>query len=1220
MKKKSVKAAVLAAGSISLLSAVHAADINALFNTPAGRAQMTNALLGPAEFSDVIIENLVVEHGLTDSGDVNRQQIGFFQNAGPSIGITQGILLATGSVNDIASPASFFLDRALGTSANTLLSSVVQSRATNDPVVISFDVTPERDRLNLTLVFGSEEYPDFACSQFNDAFGIFIEGGEFTTAKNMAIEPGNGTTITINNINGSTIGEPNPSGSGTCGSALFYRQNLLATPAGTDIALNGFTSPITVAEPVTSGETYRVSLIIADAVDGRYDSAAFFGFLSSTWSFDVDLSLDVEISGGFIDGTPSFEFGQEAVFELVVENQGPAGSGAVQVEFPFPSDLFNFTEAVGEGSYDAGTGLWTIGFLPANETRTIEIKGIANAPGSRALFTEIISGTGEDPNSRPGNGPRTPVEDDEATINLQVIESPEVCPTGTDITGSGLASSGSGAFLSTMYWLDWGCGTLDEFNPGDWVSKRWEFGNVEIRALLGNITAPLQPYVSGTGAGDAFQIAYSGVNPVGLANLSGTGHSFDIVWEKRVNGVQVPMDLVVVDAESTNAGEQLVMRSNGAPWELIEVSPGADISMAWELAGQQIRVAPAGSGGGSFLAVTSDVSFTSQQLIDPGIQAIGFGVPVQIDFGDLPASYPDSGGHYLRYEATAGGKPSTATPITSISQASWQPQADTPFIGAVRPSPRLGPTNSANADAHVEDEGVLLPARFVPGEQTTISIEVDEATVGSGYLQGWIDWNQDGSFNGIGEHVVINLRDNGAADTNPVNGIITVQVFVPPNAQLGNTFARFRFSSEQDIPFSDQLALDGEIEDYEINIGFEPDGATLRGMVFNDNGTGSGTAHNGLIDGSEVGVAGALVRAFAGVTAPGECNTSAPELARTVTAGDGSWQLKFDIADSGNQACILVQPAGGVFLVSEDAGTGIVDSAVADDGQMRFVVPSAITVWEDINFGVVPKSVLEPDNQGVSEPGSSINYYHRYKAQTSGVVDFSATVEAQSPNTLDWAQTLYQDLSCSQNVSVGAPITNISVVAGDEICLVLRVFVPANAPVGAFHQVQITADNALSGTARVDSAVAFDNTGVQSGRLRLDKLVRNIGPDGVSGTADDVDTVGLLSNQAKPCDVIRYSVFFANDGTMDLDEVVIYDQVPAFTELAQPISCPGTLPSGISACQVATPNGANAQGYEGGLQWQFTGQLGPGETGELSFDVRVKGLLPNTVGASCSAL
>ncbi|MFM9597276.1 hypothetical protein ACKI1O_49000, partial [Streptomyces scabiei] len=93
---------------------------------------------------------------------------------------------------------------------------------------------------------------------------------------------------------------------------------------------------------------------------------------------------------------------------------------------------------------------------------------------------------------------------------------------------------------------------------------------------------------------------------------------------------------------------------------------------------------------------------------------------------------------------------------------------------------------------------------------------------------------------------------------------------------------------------------------------------------------------------------------------------------------------------------------------------------------------------EDINFGVVPKSVLEPDNQGVSEPGSSINYYHRYKAQTSGVVDFSATVEAQSPSTLDWAQTLYQDLSCSQNVSVGAPITNISVVAGDEVCLVLR--------------------------------------------------------------------------------------------------------------------------------------------------------------------------------------
>ncbi|TMP59170.1 hypothetical protein, partial [Pseudoalteromonas sp. S1649] len=86
-------------------------------------------------------------------------------------------------------------------------------------------------------------------------------------------------------------------------------------------------------------------------------------------------------------------------------------------------------------------------------------------------------------------------------------EAPPEDPTGTVYTGSGCASSGSGAVLSTMYWGEWGRGTLDEVNPGDWVSNRWEFGLVDIRALLGKFSAALQPYVSGTWAGDAFQLA-----------------------------------------------------------------------------------------------------------------------------------------------------------------------------------------------------------------------------------------------------------------------------------------------------------------------------------------------------------------------------------------------------------------------------------------------------------------------------------------------------------------------------------------------------------------------------------------------------------------------------------------------------------------------------------------------------------------------------------------
>ncbi|HPE41625.1 MAG TPA: GEVED domain-containing protein, partial [Thermotogota bacterium] len=118
---------------------------------------------------------------------------------------------------------------------------------------------------------------------------------------------------------------------------------------------------------------------------------------------------------------------------------------------------------------------------------------------------------------------------------------------------------------------------------------------------------------------------------------------------------------------------------------------------------------------------------------------------------------------------------------------------------------------SVNADgddlADSDDEdGVTLPI-LVPETTVTVTIAYSNPQATDVYIQGWLDYDGDGSLNRI-------LTDTPAA---PGSGTIMVPVTVPANAQGGNAYARFRISSEPTLGLGSQ-ALDGEVEDYVTTI------------------------------------------------------------------------------------------------------------------------------------------------------------------------------------------------------------------------------------------------------------------------------------------------------------------------------------------------------------------------------------------------------------------
>ena len=62
-------------------------------------------------------------------------------------------------------------------------------------LTFSFTVNPGTTQLGFNYVFGSEEYNTFVNNGFNDAFGFFVDG------KNVAVLPGTGDIVSIDNVN-----------------------------------------------------------------------------------------------------------------------------------------------------------------------------------------------------------------------------------------------------------------------------------------------------------------------------------------------------------------------------------------------------------------------------------------------------------------------------------------------------------------------------------------------------------------------------------------------------------------------------------------------------------------------------------------------------------------------------------------------------------------------------------------------------------------------------------------------------------------------------------------------------------------------------------------------------------------------------------------------------------------------------------------------------------
>jgi hypothetical protein len=108
-------------------------------------------------------------------------------------------------------------------------------------------------------------------------------------------------------------------------------------------------------------------------------------------------------------------------------------------------------------------------------------------------------------------------------------------------------------------------------------------------------------------------------------------------------------------------------------------------------------------------------------------------------------------------------------------------------------------------DGHDDEDGVIFETPFVRGRKAALTVIASTR----GYLDAWVDFNQDGDWADPGEQIFTSGTLN--------HGENLLLIEIPQTAGQGLTFARFRFSSKGGLSYKGG-APDGEVEDYLLRI------------------------------------------------------------------------------------------------------------------------------------------------------------------------------------------------------------------------------------------------------------------------------------------------------------------------------------------------------------------------------------------------------------------
>jgi hypothetical protein len=324
-----------------------------------------------------------------------------------------------------------------------------------------------------------------------------------------------------------------------------------------------------------------------------------------------------------------------------------------------------------------------------------------------------------------------------------------------------------------------------------------------------------------------------------------------------------------------------------------------------------------------------------------------------------------------------------------------------------------------------DEDGVTLPTGLVQGQTgQTVTVKVTNTSGAEVYLNGWIDFNNNGVLTDPGEQIIIN-----DPMTTGINGVNKAYTFtVPTVAAIGTVGARFRLTSIPN-PGSTGSSGTGEAEDYTITIAEPSDrgdyslfqdasskiSSALKLGDFTDaeftaatNLAATGDDINNINDEDGTTVQAILVRGQAGVA-----------VTVNVTNLSGAPAYLNGWADFNNNGSLTDTDEQIVTNVVVPAGT------TSDYQTFFFDVPSTASLGT-IGTRFRLTSVSAPGPVGASGNGEVEDYTTTIVAPSSNFRDYFYAIRSNNGNFYLDEVSVYNPNSATPTVSVTQGILNLN--------------------------------------------------------------------------------------------------------------------------------------------------------------------------------------------------
>ena len=568
---------------------------------------------------------------------------------------------------------------------------------------------------------------------------------------------------------------------------------------------------------------------------------------------------------------------------------------------------------------------------------------------------------------------------------------------------------------------------------------------------------------------------------------------------------------------------------------------------------------------------------------------------VKIDGYSCPRDYGDAPDTYGTTLASNGARHAIISDV---------------YLGAGKPDVDTNGTPSVTADgddvsaATDDEDGVAtIPALSTLDGSYKITVNATNDTTDPARLVAWIDFDGNGTFD----------TDEAAARVIPAGttagNFVMAWSNIPPDIQTGTSYLRVRFTTDT-LSAGDAKGakLDGEVEDYQLTI--TSSGVNLSGRVYIDANS------NATEDGGESGIGGTIV--VLRDVSTGICRS-------VQTSGSGHYG--FTGVASGNYE--IYQAHGETTPVPQNCGTASANNPTGYQSTTPDILTTSVSGTDvlDQDFGEVAGATsttgvntgagitFEPDHQSEVLPGNVAFYAHVFTTEADGGVRFSSTGTGNT--AVGWSHLLYRDTNCDgvlNGTEGNTPIANINfgVVAGDRLCIIDKVYAPANAPAQDQYSVETIAtfthaggtlapttlkvtDLTITGQGATTAATPTTTPVAQASRLELRKTVENMTQVAAQGLNEgDLETSDL--NEAAPGDVLKYRIYYRNTGTGKITDLKVNDSVPAYTGMVLGSDTCETTPSTLTCTPASSLDAIN---------WTFVGSLNGGASGHVSYEVVV---------------